>query len=83
MQAREYIAWLPTCPVCTLPIGATFGIRPGCRCKDKDLRAHISRLEDFIEWQFEDEVAEAWDDYDAAISREAARFIAKEKPHAS
>ena len=77
MTAQEYAASLPRCPVCSEARGATFGQRPRCLCDSKQLIAHIKRLEEFIEWQFEGEVAEAWDDYDAAMSREAARIGAR------
>ena len=42
-----------------------------------DLVATIDRLEAFVNWQFEEELDAAWDDYDAAITREAIRIGAK------
>ena len=76
-DAQSFISSLPICPVCKYRRGATFGLQTRCACKDTDFIAHIARLEDFIEWKCDGEVAEAWDDYDAAMSREAARIGAK------
>ena len=65
ISGKQYAASLPLCPVCKEAVGATFGFQPRCACTAKDFRAHIDRLEDFIEWQFEDDVDLAWADYDA------------------